>query len=554
MTFQLFKKKKKTKKPEVLVSSSAKFWVSPYVPPYGGHSLPASKCTLYGNKELHVARGKKIKKLDLSKVSELIRHTQDHFCLVRASGDVHLRLCDELHSYIDWFFELTDIMPGILVKDMSMDTKPKKLSKTSAEKYICTTIQKFNKIPVLLIKDTGVQQKGYLITKTLKKGFDVTLGFDKVSGKIQGAQGKIRAAMALTGDKLCAVKELRYDIKPADGTHKHTGPIDPKDMMKEMKTMKICKCRLKIHDVLEIDRKAYCVIDYMEGTLTEYEKWAHRSTTNLKKDEDKWIGRFILKELALDLRQCHKAGYAHSDIKPDNVLVTKNRVALADYGLANKGGKHLCGTPNYLTAWNFEQNKVDKPLDVYNIGLSWLFYMMRGHLLSIVKVEADPYSARTKIWSLYKKKKKKIKTPSLLPPRILEFYYTAAVPFAYFHEFRYDRKGELKKKLPKDLTWWQPVEDRLAEVRARDPELYQFVWERMLTQDPKKRATAEDVHKTLTTLLKNVPQSVPFNRVLNQSIAGSRRESLRKALKEAQMAAANMTQWTKKGSGVKVTW
>jgi hypothetical protein len=210
-----------------------------------------------------------------------------------------------------------------------------------------------------------------------------------------------------------------------------------------------------------------------------------------------------------------------------------------------------------LTAWNFEQDKVDKPLDVYNIGLSWLFYMMQDHLLSFVEKELEKggYSARTKIWNLYKKKKKKIKTlPSSWPSWVTDLYYSAAVPFAYFHEFRYDRKGELKKKLPKDLMWWQPVEDRLAEVRAMDPELYAFVWERMLTQDSKKRATAEEVHKTLTTLLKNVPQSVPFNRVLNQSVAGSRRESLRKALKEAQLAAANMTQWTKKGSGVKVTW
>lgn len=69
----------------------------------------------------------------------------------------------------------------------------------------------------------------------------------------------------------------------------------------------------------------------------------------------------LLADIAAGLQHCHKRGIAHCDLKPDNILVSKNgRGMLADFGLASStqpkqshaagGAVHFfrsCGSPAY---------------------------------------------------------------------------------------------------------------------------------------------------------------------------------------------------------------
>ncbi|MEK6712440.1 MAG: protein kinase, partial [Nitrospinota bacterium] len=76
----------------------------------------------------------------------------------------------------------------------------------------------------------------------------------------------------------------------------------------------------------------------------------------------------------------HQAQVVHRDIKPDNIMVTKNGgVKVADFGLARKGGGsgmtqvgQVMGTPFYMAPEQIRGGAVDGRSDIYALGI--MFY------------------------------------------------------------------------------------------------------------------------------------------------------------------------------------
>ena len=87
-------------------------------------------------------------------------------------------------------------------------------------------------------------------------------------------------------------------------------------------------------------------------------------------------------QIARALEHAHEAGLVHRDVKPDNILLTKDGIAkLCDLGLAKnrpETGKSV-GTPAYVSP---EQAKgttdVDIRSDLYSFGCT-LYHMLAGH-------------------------------------------------------------------------------------------------------------------------------------------------------------------------------
>ena len=84
---------------------------------------------------------------------------------------------------------------------------------------------------------------------------------------------------------------------------------------------------LTVHDIGEFEESQYLVTEFVDGgTLKD---WAGAAARTWEEVVDLLVG------IADGLATAHAAGVVHRDVKPTNILVTKNRYAkLADFGLA----------------------------------------------------------------------------------------------------------------------------------------------------------------------------------------------------------------------------
>ena len=80
------------------------------------------------------------------------------------------------------------------------------------------------------------------------------------------------------------------------------------------------------------------------------------------------------------MEHAHEAGLVHRDVKPDNIMLTKDGIAkLCDLGLAKdrpEEGKSL-GTPNYISPEQAKGTDVDIRSDLYSFGAT-LYHMLAG--------------------------------------------------------------------------------------------------------------------------------------------------------------------------------
>jgi formylglycine-generating enzyme required for sulfatase activity len=139
----------------------------------------------------------------------------------------------------------------------------------------------------------------------------------------------------------------------------------------------------------EIGDRGYLVTDWMPASL-------HDALAGRKLDA--FQGLTLLGKLARGLSAIHQQGVVHSDLKPDNILVSEDLsdVRIGDLGIASEAGlerKTLRLTPKYAAPENYSLDvEVDKRADIYSLGMVALeFFLGASNFeLAFAKIYSEP--------------------------------------------------------------------------------------------------------------------------------------------------------------------
>lgn len=139
-----------------------------------------------------------------------------------------------------------------------------------------------------------------------------------------------------------------------------------------------------VHDIGQDNNRSYIVMEFVDGQTL---KGVIRETK-----EKSGRAFSIPQTIDLAIQICagigyaHRAGLVHCDVKPQNVLLTRdNRVKVADFGIARAvnqsehSSSMMWGTPHYFAPEQAAGQAATPASDVYAIGII-IFEMLTGRL------------------------------------------------------------------------------------------------------------------------------------------------------------------------------
>jgi serine/threonine protein kinase len=140
-----------------------------------------------------------------------------------------------------------------------------------------------------------------------------------------------------------------------------------------------------LHDIGSQDGTGYMVMEYMEGETLA----ARIARGALPLDQ----ALMFAVQIADALDRAHRAGVTHRDVKPSNIMLTRDGVKVLDFGLAKSKSKpgpeqetltaalttegSVLGTPQYMAPEQFEGKEADARSDIWAFG-AVLYEMFTG--------------------------------------------------------------------------------------------------------------------------------------------------------------------------------
>jgi eukaryotic-like serine/threonine-protein kinase len=126
---------------------------------------------------------------------------------------------------------------------------------------------------------------------------------------------------------------------------------------------------VQIYDYGEDDETAYIVMELINGkTLRQH--LAQEASYEIRE-----IGE-IIDQVLQGLGHAHSEGVIHRDIKPGNIMINSDgRIKISDFGIARIDSSNLTqvgeilGTPYYMAPEQFIGAAVDRPADLYSVGV-----------------------------------------------------------------------------------------------------------------------------------------------------------------------------------------
>lgn len=183
----------------------------------------------------------------------------------------------------------------------------------------------------------------------------------------QGSQAIVYLATDPDLNRQVAIKSVRLN-----SGIKHKGDID--SLMAEAKTVSRLQHPniVSIYDLGVHDQRPFLVLEYIEGQSLRQKMGNRLSIEQCIR---------LMRDILSGVAAAHAEQITHCDIKPENILITKEKHAkVADFGLAQLGDVSredqdaLYGTPQYMAPEYIETRQHKTVSDVFSLGL--VFYEM----------------------------------------------------------------------------------------------------------------------------------------------------------------------------------
>ncbi|MBM9504715.1 serine/threonine-protein kinase [Actinacidiphila acididurans] len=193
----------------------------------------------------------------------------------------------------------------------------------------------------------------------------------------KGGMGTVWRALDETLGRSVAVKELRF---PGNVDEDEKRRLVTRTLREAKATARIRNTgAITVFDVVREDDRPWIVMELVEGkSLSD----AIREDGPLSPRRAAEVGLVLLDVL----KDAHREGILHRDVKPSNVLLGKDgRVVLSDFGIALIDGDPsvtstgmLVGAPSYISPERARGHKPGPPADLWSLGVL-LYAAVEGH-------------------------------------------------------------------------------------------------------------------------------------------------------------------------------
>jgi len=106
----------------------------------------------------------------------------------------------------------------------------------------------------------------------------------------------------------------------------------------------------------------------------------------------------IFQQVAQGLHAMHQAGYVHADIKPNNILMTKNKqVKVIDFGQScriDTVKERIQGTPDYIAPEQVLRRAITPQTDVFNLGATMYWMLTRKHVPTLIPKKGEDMNGK----------------------------------------------------------------------------------------------------------------------------------------------------------------
>ncbi|XP_065200041.1 cyclin-dependent kinase 5 homolog isoform X2 [Planococcus citri] len=163
--------------------------------------------------------------------------------------------------------------------------------------------------------------------------------YEKLEKIGEGTYGTVFKAKNRETLEIVAMKRVRLDD---DDEGVPSSALREICLLKELKHKNI----VRLYDVLHSEKKLVLIFEYCEQDLKKY-------FDGLNCDIDVNVVRSFMYQLLRGLAFCHNNNVLHRDLKPQNLLITRNgELKLADFGLARAFGIPVkCYSAEVVTLW-----------------------------------------------------------------------------------------------------------------------------------------------------------------------------------------------------------